>query len=417
MRCVYLLSVGLIALFTCCSVSAGLFHDPYSPLCGAVNKLGFDILKQLPQDEDILFSPYNFFKLTAMVGSLLTDEQSKTVFKKLGVPDKQTEVGRQLVAMGRSYTREEGAREDCGALRAGCWALLVDGVDGSPLNAAVNDFGAKLKRFTAGNSRQAVSELNAEIERFTDHKLVNFVQPLTPQAPLDFYSVFYFKELWVEPFLRLSGKFKFTGPSGGRDVAVMCQKFSKTAYYSEAGSRVKGWFGDWLGGYWLGGWTAVTIPCKDPTVYLLIVMPDSVHQRLDLDIFNRIYDGLQETKNVRISMPLYRVNYEISEPVKYLKQFGLPGVMTFKDMDITTPEWDALHQSQIDVDEVGMTGVDALVVQRAGPPEKTTCVNINRSFYFMVMRVGGAILDLGHVVYPEQPEDLLAKRQRRTRVH
>ena len=401
MKRAFLFGVGFIITLNICYPVSASFHDAYSPLCEPVNKLGFDILKQLPQDENIVFSPYNFFKLTAMVGSLLTDEQSKTVFKKLGVPGKQTEVGRQLVAMGRPYTREEGARENFGELRAGCWALLADGVDGSPLNAAVNDFGARIKRFTAGNSKQAVSELNAEIERFTDRKLVNFVQSLPSHAELDFYSVFYFKEQWITPFNRKGAKCKFIGPSGNTAVVMMSQKFGRTAYYREA-ARLGGWLG--------GGWTAVQVPCKDPTVYLLIVMPDSVHQRLDLNIFKRVCNGLQDTDDVRVTMPLYRVDYQISKPAKYLKQCGLPEEMTFKNMDIMAPQWDARHQSQIDVDEVGMTGVDAIYVGVRGVPQNITCVDINRSFYFMVMRVGGAILDLGHVVYPEQPQELLTKR-------
>ncbi len=375
---------------TACAGMGG--RVPYFPLIRPINNVGFHVLNTLSAKNNISFSPFNLFNFSITVGGSLAPDQRSQVFSRLGITDLDSPAVVSGLEEMIYSSRDDVEGTDLGKMRAGSWALLEGGRKKIALAANLSRYDTEVRYFQSDNSIYELNRLNHDISDFTDGKLNRFVSVFTPLLPVNFFSVFYFRESWTKEFTRLEEKQYFETLSGPQLRVMMRQEYTSIECHRDGNE----------------GWTAVNLPCKDPTVSLLLVMPDQIGKPLTAETFRNIYGKLSQESNVNVTLPLFRVNFQFPDIKGSLKDFGLPDTLSFEGTDIVDMDWSAIHQSIMDVNEKGMELADGVGMcgssLDAPPPQE---INFNKPFYFMAIRSGGAILGMGQVTDPEQPEDLL----------
>ncbi len=361
---------------------------PVGELAAGWNDAGFELLRRLPSDENVVFSPSSIGHALLMAAAAGDDTTRGAIETAFGLPDGAHEAWNALdrsIAATQSdqvtVTVADRIWPRIGVEPDQEWIDLLaafHGADVVPLDYAGEP----------GASRDIVNQWVSERTEDLIPELLpdGFIQPDTVLVLTD---TLYFEADWARPF----GKY---GPVDGSFTTIDGTEVD-VSFMQELELADRRGVGD--------GFVGAEIPYAGDEYSMLVLVPDAgryddLIARLDQDLLDEI-DASFTTGPYELLLPKWSNDYQI-DLGEWLTDIGAaPGSYpmitpgTFLDA--------AVHAADITVDEYGTVAAaaTALAFAESGPPEPELRIAADRPFVYLIRhRDSGLVLFAGHVTDP-----------------
>jgi serpin B len=375
-------------------VSAGVERAPSDPsapvaeLAAGWNDAGFELLRRLPSDENVVFSPSSIGHALLMAAAAGDDTTRAAIEIAFGLPDGAHEAWNTLdqsIAATQSdqvtVTIADRIWPHVGIEPDQEWVDLLaafHGADVVPL-----DFAGE-----PGASRDIINEWVSERTEDLIPDLLpdGFIQPNTVLVLTD---TLYFEADWERPF----GKY---GPVDGTFTTTDGTELD-VSFMQELELADRRGVGD--------GFVGAEIPYAGGDYSMLVLVPDAgryddLLARLDQDLLDEI-DASFTTGSYELLLPKWSDDYQI-DLGEWLTDIGAaPGSYPKITPDAFLDA--AVHAADITVDEYGTVAAaaTALAFAESGPPEPELTIAADRPFVYLIRhRDSGLVLFAGHVTDP-----------------
>jgi len=258
------------------------------------------------------------------------------------------------------------------------------------LDLAVGSYGAPVAAVDFVSAPDdVVSAVNGWVSEQTDGMIKELTTGYSPDTVIVLANATYMKASWAVQFQRRDKPGEFTTADG---TVVLAELMAHDEYLPmNQGSD----------------FVAVELPYVGGNLSLVIVQPDdlaSFEADLSADHLRQITDGLKQS-GIHLTLPIWSTETHI-EALDPLLTIGLPATYDFGAMFEGGDNGyfiDSIsHVARIDVDETGTSAAAATDVAIAGSHGPTVTIN-QPFFYFIRDRGSEAILFMGHVTDPTQP--------------
>ncbi len=368
---------------------AGVRSDaPVSTLVTGWNDAGFDLLRQEPLADNVVFSPASIGHALLMAAAAGDDATRAAIETALGLPDgahdawnaidhqiADSQSDQVTVAVADRIWPRAGVEPDQ------AWIDLLashHGADVVPLDYPTDVDG----------SRKTINEWVSE----RTEGLIPELLPdgfISPQTVLVLTDTLYFAADWARPF----GKY---GPVEGTfttyDGTEVAVSFMRELELDDRRGR-----GD--------GFVGAEIPYAGDDYSMLVVVPDEgrydeLVERLDQQLLDEI-DRSFTTGPYELLLPKWKDSYQL-DLIDWLTDVGAaPGSYPSITPDAFLDA--AVHAADISVDERGTVAAaaTALGFAESGPPQPELTVAADRPFIYLIRhRPSGLVLFAGHVTDP-----------------
>ncbi|MEO1059110.1 MAG: serpin family protein [Actinomycetota bacterium] len=358
------------------------------PLAGGLNDAGFNLLRTLPRDENVVFSPASIGHALLMASAAGDDTTRRAIETALALPDDAHSAWNaidQAIAAAQSeqvtVTIADRIWPRIGIEPEQDWVDLLateHGADVVPL-----DF--------AGATDESREIINTWVEERTDGLIVDLLPPnfLDDNTVLVLTDAIYFAADWATPF----GKY---GPQPGTFTTLEGDELD-VSFMRELELSDRRGAGD--------GFVGAEIPYVGDDYSMLVLVPDegefeSFVDRLDAPLLNDI-DATFTTGPYELLLPKWDDEYRI-DLVAWLREMGAspgsyPGITPEAFLDA------AVHAADIAVDERGTVAAaaTALGFDASGPADPELTVAADQPFVYLIRhRESGLVLFAGTVVDP-----------------
>ena len=358
----------------------------------------FELLRELPSDENLFFAPHSISTALAMTYAGAAGSTAREMREALHFAQEPEVLHQAFNTLDQLLaSRGEGQPDTDGEPFR---LSVVDGLfaqRGFPLRDRYLDdlarwYGAEVALLDfAADPESARGAINAWVEDATRMR----IEELLPEGAVDRDTVLvlanavYFNAAWAEPFpAESTAEAPFTRLDGS-SVSVPTMRGQATRGVAEG-----------------EGWEAVELPYAGEEVAMLVVVPDDLaafEAELDAERLEAIVAALAE-EDVSLSMPRFEVRSRFSL-VEPLRALGMVEAFELADLSNLSPEGglaitDVLHEGVVSVDEEGTeaAAATAVIVGRVSVPRS---VVIDRPFLFFIRdQETGAVLFVGRVVDP-----------------
>lgn len=358
-----------------------------SEVAGAANALGFDLLRELDDGENVVVSPVSVSTLVAMIlagaGGVTAEEIAATLHLDPGDPRLERYADLLLVL---------GDVDDVTlAIANSLWAAEGVPLEDDYVGFVRPTFGATLEEADLG-AQETADRIDAWVAERTEGLIDEFAEALglpNAQAILVLLNAVYFKGAWADPFdPERTRPGQFERPDG---TTVDAEFMTKDAEMAVAQ-------GD--------GFSLVRLPYGDGRFGMELFLPDGdlgeLVDRLDPAAWAEAVDAVGEQR-IMLALPKMDLSYEaeLNDPLSALgMEIAFGGGADFRPMSPTNPWVDVIaHETRLIVDEEGTeaAAVTGGVMVESAPPE----MRFDRPFLFTISdRETGAILFLGAITDP-----------------
>lgn len=375
-------------------VSAGLERaavDPNAPtetLAAGWNDAGFELLRRLPAEENVVFSPTSIGHALLMAAAAGDDITRSAIESAFGLPEGAHEAWNSIDAAFESSQSDQVTVTIADRIwpRVGVepdqeWVDLLatqHGSDVVPLDY-VNEPDA---------SRQIINDWVSDRTETLIPELLpdGFINPTTALVLTD---AVYFAADWETPFGKYGPVDGTFTTSDGLEVDV--------SFMQQLELDDRRGTGD--------GFVGAEIPYAGDDYSMLILVPDTgrydeILERLDQDLLNEI-DNTFTTGPYELLVPKWTDDYQINL-LEWLTEIGAaPGSYPKITPDATLGA--AVHAADIAVDEQGTVAAAATAIgfPDSGPPEPELTVAADQPFIYLIRhRTTGLVIFAGHVTDP-----------------
>jgi serpin B len=365
--------------------------DPGAPtgeLAAGWNDAGFDLLRQLPLEDNVVFSPASIAHALLMASAAADDATRSAIESAFGLPAGSHEAWNSIdhTIAGTQSDQVTITIADRIWPRIGIepdqrWIDLLAAQHGS--DVVPLDFDRQPEA-----SRQVINEWVGD----RTEGLIPELLPdgfITGNTVLVLTDAVYFAADWATPF----GKY---GPLDGTFTTLDGTEID-VSFMRELELADRRGAGD--------GFVGAEIPYAGGDYSMLILVPDAgryeeLIERLDQEMLDEI-DATFTTGPYELLLPKWADDYSI-DLLEWLTDVGAaPGSYPGIDPDAFLGA--AVHAADISVDEVGTVAAAAtgLGFRESGPPEPELTVAADRPFVYLIRhRESGLVLFSGHVTDP-----------------
>lgn len=365
--------------------------DPSAPvdaLAAGFNDAGFDLLRQQPIGENVVFSPASIGHALLMAAAAADEPTLAAIKSAFGLPEGAHEAWNAIDAMISASQSDDVTVALADRIWPGDdvqpdqeWVDLLashHGADVVPLDLAGDAEGSRrtINDWVADRTDDLIPDLLPE----------GFIRPSTVLVLTD---ALYFAADWERPF----GKYEpvegsFTTPDGSK-VSTNFMRELELDDLRGAGD----------------GYVAAEIPYAGDDYSMLVLVPDSgtfeqFVGRFDQNLLDEV-DAALTTGPYELMLPQWDDDHQI-DLTDWLSDIGAaPG--SYPAITPATFLDAAVHAADIAVDENGTVAAAAtgLGFAESGPPEPELTVAADRPFVYLIRhRETGLILFAGHVIDP-----------------
>lgn len=376
------------------AVSAGVRRADFDPaaaveeLAAAWNDAGFELLRRLPQGDNVVFSPASIGHALLMAAAAGDGPTRSAIASAFRLSDRSHEAWNSLDHLLAGSQSDQVTV----AIADRIWPRTGIVPDQRWVDLLAAQHGADVVPLDYRNEPDASREIINDWVGERTHGLIPDLLPassIEPATVLVLTDAIYFAADWATPF----GKY---GPVGGTfttlDGSAVDVSFMQEL---ELGDR-RG-VGD--------GFVGAEIPYAGNEYSMLILVPDpgryhELIDRLDQDLLDEI-DATFTTGPYELLLPKWDDNYQV-DLLEWLTSLGIaPGSYPKITPDAFLGA--AVHAANNTVDEQGTVAAAAtgLAFLESGPLEPELTVAADRPFIYVIRhRTSGLVLFAGHVTDP-----------------
>jgi serpin B len=373
---------------------------------------GLDLLRVLPGDSNLAFSPHSISTAFAMLTDAATGETLTQIADTLhfGVTDEafqrsQDAQALALAARNRAAIAEANHQVDAQILSQSndIWTRKDAPPIASYLDTLAQYYGAGIHEADFMDDPDGVRvAINQKVSDDTHALIPELIPPndIDPDTVAVLTNALYFKAPWASPF-NAPTPGNFHERDGSVENVDMLVGGGTWAYYA----------GD--------GFVSVAAPYYGDELELMLIVPDlGTYDAFRSSLTNALLDEVVAQRSatlVTLTLPKFSVKSTLPATAA-LKQLGLqvpflPGIAEFPKLATTgEPVYitDVLHQATLAIDEKGTEAsaataiiVGDLAIADPTPEPVPIVVNVDRPFLFALRdNPTGALLFLGQVVAP-----------------
>ncbi|MEJ7801639.1 MAG: serpin family protein [Ilumatobacter sp.] len=358
-------------------------------LAAGWNDAGFDLLRRLPADDNVVFSPASIGHALLMAAAAGDDTTRTAIESAFGLPAEAHEAWNSI-----DHTIAGSQSDQVTVTIADrIWPRIEIEPDQQWVDLLAAQHGTDVVPLDYMNQPDASREIINDWVSDRTNALIpellpdGFIDPVTTVLVLT--DAVYFAAEWATPF----GKY---GPIDGLFTTVDGDKVD-VSFMQQLELDDRRGIGD--------GYVGAEIPYAGNDYSMLILVPDAgryhdVLDRLDQDLLDEI-DNTFTTGPYELLVPKWDDDYQI-DLLDWLTEIGAaPGSYPKITPDAFLGA--AVHAADITVDEQGTVAAaaTALGFEESGPPEPELTVAADRPFIYLIRhRESGLVLFAGHVTNP-----------------
>lgn len=376
-------------------VSAGVERAPSEPaapvaeLAAGWNEAGFELLRRLPADENVVLSPSSIGHALLMAAAAADDTTRAAIEATFGLPDGAHDAWNTL-DLAIAATQSEQVTV---TIADRIWPRIDIEPDQQWIDLLATFHGTDVVPLDYRNQPDASRDIiNGWVSDRTEGLIpellpANFIKPT--QTVLVLTDTLYFAADWATPF----GKY---GTVDGTFTTLDGTELD-VSFMRELELADRRGVGD--------GFVGAEIPYAGGHYSMLVLVPDTgrydeLIARLDQDLLDEI-DASFTPGPYELLLPKWSNDYQI-DLYEWLTDIGAaPG--SYPKITPDTFLDAAVHAADITVDEYGTVAAaaTALGFAESGPPEPELTIAADRPFVYLIRhRDSGVILFAGHVTDP-----------------
>jgi len=363
----------IILLLATLMINANEISDP-------INDFGFDLLRQIDAEDNIVISPYSIFSALAMTAEG-ADKETLSQMRSVLKLDKNITTAESLGALQNYLLTQSGDNVELQIANA-LWMANNYKIRESFINTIQNDYQAELHQSDFYDQKMVLQEINHWVADKTNDKIPEILQYLNPASKLVLLNAIYFKAKWQHKFNpRFTKKEDFHLNSNETIKADMMHLTKRFNYYEDdilQAVRMKYDHSDYS--------MLILLPKKSS------LMPDAIG-KLNKDYYNEINSNWITGNSVFVTIPKFNIDY--SRMLNNdLISMGMPDAFTSgadfsringkKDLEIGQVQ----HRGFIEVDEYGSeaAAVTAVTIkmESAGPSRDRYEFTADHPFIFLL---------------------------------
>ena len=381
----------IILLLATLMINANDISDP-------VNDFGFDLLRQIDAEDNIVISPYSVFTALAMTAEG-ADKQTLSQMRSVLKLDKNITPADSLGALQNYLLTQSGYNVELKIANA-LWMANNYKIRDSFINTIQNDYQAELHQSDFNDQKLVLKEINHWVAGKTNDKIPEILQYLNPASKLVLLNAIYFKAKWQHKFNpRFTRKKDFHLNPNKIIKADMMHITKKFNYYED----------DIL--------QAIRMKYDDSDYSMLILLPressllPDALGKLNKEYYNDINSNWITGKSVIVTLPKYKIDYSrmlnddliaMGMPVAFTSGADFSRINGRMDLEIGQVQ----HRGFIEVDETGSEAAASTAVSMtlnyAGPPKDQYEFTADHPFIFLLQEnATNLILFAGIVNNPE----------------
>ena len=381
----------IILLLATLMINANDISDP-------VNDFGFDLLRQIDAEDNIVISPYSVFTALAMTAEG-ADKQTLSQMRSVLKLDKNITPADSLGALQNYLLTQSGYNVELKIANA-LWMANNYKIRETFINTIQNDYQAELHQSDFNDQKMVLKEINHWVAGKTNDKIPEILQYLNPASKLVLLNAIYFKAKWQHKFNpRFTRKKDFHLNSNKIIKADMMHITKKFNYYED----------DIL--------QAIRMKYDDSDYSMLILLPressllPDALGKLNKEYYNDINSNWITGKSVIVTLPKYKIDYSrmlnddliaMGMPVAFTSGADFSRINGRMDLEIGQVQ----HRGFIEVDETGSEAAASTAVSMtlnyAGPPKDQYEFTADHPFIFLLQEnATNLILFAGIVNNPE----------------
>ncbi|MEM9515775.1 MAG: serpin family protein [Actinomycetota bacterium] len=361
---------------------------PVSALAGGLNGAGFDLLRTLPRDENVVFSPASIGHALLMASAAGDDVTRSAIETALALPK---DAHSAWNAIDQSIAAAQSDQVTV-TIADRIWPAIGVQPDQDWVDLLAADHGADVVPLDfAGDRDESRDIINTWVEERTDGLIADLLPPgfLDERTVLVLTDAVYFAADWATPFGKYGSQPGSFTTANGEALDVSFMRELELSDRRGAGD----------------GFVGAEIPYAGDDYSMLVLVPDagefeSFVDRLDQSLLDDI-DASFGTGPYELLLPKWEDEFRI-DLLAWLTEMGAapgsyPAITPAAFLDA------AVHAADIAVDEQGTVAAaaTALAFQESGPPEPELTVAANRPFVYLIRhRDSGLVLFAGTVVDP-----------------
>ena len=363
-----------------------------------INDFGFELLRQIDADDNIVISPYSIYTALAMTAEG-ADKETLSQMRSVLKLDKNITPADSLGALQNYLLTQSGDNVEIEIANA-LWMANNYKIRETFINTIQNDYQAELHQSDFYDQKMVLQEINNWVAGKTNDKIPEILQYLAPASKLVLLNAIYFKAEWQHKFNpRFTRKEDFHLNSSEMIKTDMMHLTKRFNYYED----------DIL--------QAIRMEYDDSDYSMLILLPressllPDVINKLNQEYYNEINSNWIAGKSVIVALPKFKIDYSrmLNEDLSVM---GMPDAFTFgadfsringrMDLEIGQVQ----HRGFIEVDETGSEAAAATAVtmtmNSAGPPKDQYEFTADHPFIFLLQEnTSNLILFAGIVNNPE----------------
>ena len=361
---------------------------PVAELAAGWNDAGFELLRRLPAEDNVVFSPASIGHALLMAASAGDDATRVAIESGFSLPDQSHEAWNSL----DHAIAETQSDEVTVTIADRIWPRVGIEPDQQWFDLLAAQHGADVVPLDYANEPDASREI---INDWVSGRTLGLIPDLLPEGMIDPQTVLvltdtvYFAADWARPFGKYGSVDGTFTTLDGTEVDVSFMRELELADRRGVGD----------------GFVGAEIPYAGDDYSMLVLVPDAGRydeflDRLDQDLLVEI-DATFTTGPYELLLPKWDDDYQI-DLLEWLTDIGAaPGAYpkispgTFLDA--------AVHAADITVDEQGTVAAAATALDFAesGPPDPELTVAADRPFIYLIRhRDSGLVLFAGHVTDP-----------------
>lgn len=361
---------------------------PVAELTAGWNGAGFELLRRLPTEDNVVFSPASIGHALLMAAAAGDDATRAAIETAFNLPDQSHEAWNSLDhAIAKTQSDEVTV-----TIADRIWPRVGIEPDQQWVDLLAAQHGADVVPLDYANEPDASREI---INHWVSDRTEGLIPDLLPDGMIDSQTVLvltdtvYFAADWARPFGKYGSVDGTFTTLDGTEVDVSFMRELELADRRGTGD----------------GFVGAEIPYAGDDYSMLVLVPDAgrydeLLDRLDQELLDEI-DATFTTGPYELLLPKWDDNYQISL-LEWLTDIGVapgsyPKVPPGAFLDA------AVHAADIAVDERGTVAAAATALEFAasGPPEPELTVAADRPFVFLIRhRDSGLVLFAGHVTDP-----------------
>lgn len=374
--------------------------DPDAPVDSLVSGFGdagFELMRNQPVDENLVFSPLSIGHALLMARGAADDTTGAAIDMAFGLPggmaahDAWNALDAALVASNGTATAVDETDSPIVTVADRLWPSATAAPDQTWIDLMATHHGAGVETIDVEDGEGSRQRINGWVSEQTNELIPELLPAgfINPNTVLVLTDAVYFKAQWRSIF----GKY---GPEEGSFTRLDGTKVD-TSFLVDLEQPGPRGVGD--------GFIGAEIPYLGDDYTMLLVVPDEgrfedIRRQLSVDLLAEI-DATFTTGPYELRMPEWETTTAI-DFLGWLTDLGVapgayPGIGPGVFLD------GAVHGADIAVDEVGTeaAAATALGFEESGPPEPELVVAADRPFFYLVRHADtGMILFAGQVTDP-----------------